>query len=117
MAHDSNPQDLVGPNTTAILLWGLPILLLASGFLWPGGQDVLWIVGFLWIGGACLTNAIRCRRAHCILLGPLFMILGLISLMNTIGVLSIPWSYIGRAAGAGALFSFLPEFFGKMYFR
>lgn len=116
MSSASNAQDLLGRKGTAFLLWGLPILLLAGGFLWPEGRGIPWSVAFLWIGGSCLANAIRCRRAHCLVMGPLFLLLGLASVLKTAGLLSIPWAYVGRTAGIVLVLAFLPECLGKKYF-
>jgi len=114
--EQSPTKDLSDNRKLAFLLWGLPILLLASAFLWPQARGILWSIAFLWIGGACLANALRCRRAHCYFMGPLFMILGLLSILNATGIASIPWKFVGWAAGLGAFLSFLPEWMGKKYF-
>ncbi len=118
MEGKSNPEDLdlAKDKLKAFLLWGLPIILLAGASLWPQARGIPWSIAFLWIGGACLANAVRCHRAHCYFMGPLFLILGLLSISNTTEIVSIPWKYIGWAAGLGALLSFLPEWLGKKYF-
>ena len=116
MASDSRSNDLASTLRGFLVLWGIPIVLLGIAFTLPNLQGVLRSVGYLWIGGACLANWIRCRRAHCVIMGPLFLILGLLSVSNAVGVSSIHWRYIGWAAGLSVLVSFLPECFGKKYF-
>ncbi len=117
MGGKSIPEDLTRDKLKAFLLWGLPIIfLLASASLWPQARGIPWSIAFLWIGGACLANAVRCHRAHCYFMGPFFLILGLLSILNATEFASIPWKYIGWAAGLGALLSFLPEWLGKKYF-
>ena len=116
MAEPSGARDLIPNRKAAFFLWGLPIILYLGGFFLPGVRGILSSIAFLWIGGACLANALRCRRAHCVLMGPLFLILGLVSILNTVDLVSIPWRYMGRTAGVVVILSFLPEWFGKKYF-
>ncbi len=79
----------------------------------PG--QILLTVGYLWIGAACSANWLRCRRTHCVVMGPAFLILGLMRLGNLMSLWSVGGTYIRNAAFIAIILGFLPEFFGKKY--
>ncbi len=108
--------DLTGQKWVSIALWRVPQLLLIVGVIWPDGIGPLWTLGFAWIGVACTTNALRCGRVHCSIMGPALIVLGLVSLANTIGILSISWTFVGVAALTVVAVAFVPEFLGRKYF-
>lgn len=59
--------------------WGLPIVIfLSMNFvrdIIPFNSIILIMAGaFAWMGVGCLINAQRCRRRHCYLAGPVFLI-------------------------------------------
>lgn len=108
--------DLVADRRTWWLLWGAPIGLLLLGWSVPSFQGPFWSVGLLWIGAACTANALRCRRVHCTIMGPAYLALGLVALANALGVLSLPWQWIGTGALVALLVAYMPEWLGKKYF-
>lgn len=110
------PADLSGRRWLSIALWRVPQLLLIFGLFWPEGIGPLWSLGFAWIGGSCTANAVRCGRVHCSIMGPLLIVLGLASLANTVGMISVSWTIIGAAALAIVAMAFVPEFLGRKYF-
>lgn len=79
----------------AFALWRVPLVLVALGIFLPAAQSWLWTTAFLWIGAACTANAFRCGRIHCAIMGPLLLVLGLVSLARTLGVIDLGWNTIG----------------------
>ncbi len=68
----SNPADL-GGLPWARLVWGIGVLVILAGFIWEIGRPVLWTAAFGSSGALCLANAIRARRFHCVITGPIFL--------------------------------------------
>jgi hypothetical protein len=70
------------------------------------------------MGIACLVNATRCRRLHCFLTGPFFLVLAVLSLLHGLDVLYMGdngWEMLGiiTMVGGGFLW-YVPELlFGK----
>ena len=113
---DATAADLAGSRWRMARIWGPPLaMLLLAGSAGPL-KGPLWSIGLLWIGGACTANSFRCRRVHCTIMGPLFLLLGLMAVGNTLGVLAVPWFWISRVAVAGVAVAYAPEFFGYKYF-
>jgi hypothetical protein len=106
-------------GTTFVLIWCLPIaILLLSAQTGGRFQVVVWPALLTWMGTACLLNARRCRRLHCYLTGPYFLVLALISLLYGLGVLPLGargWSMLSLAlAVGGLLLVYVPEWlFGR----
>lgn len=113
----SRPADLAADKVIAFVLWKIPWVFIAIGMLWQAPRDILWSIALAWIGGGCLANALRCGRVHCSVMGPSFLVLGLLSFAMTFGWLSFGWSYVWGAAGLLVLLAYLPEFFGLKYLR
>ena len=106
-------------GTSFMLIWCLPIAFLALS-AWMGGrlQVISWPTLLAWMGAACLLNARRCRRLHCYLTGPYFLLLALTSLLYGLGVLPLRargWSMLSVALAVGGPFLFyVPEsLFGR----
>lgn len=75
----SSGRDLAVSRLHLILIWGVPFALLiglnfTAEFLQPRERVGIAALLFLWMGAACSLNAIRCRRLHCIIAGPAFII-------------------------------------------
>ncbi len=49
-------------------------------------------------------------------MGPLLLVLGLVSLAKTIGIISVSWTLIGVVALAIVAVAYTPEFLGRKYF-
>jgi hypothetical protein len=116
-ASQSRAKDLSYDRVVNFILWRVPWVFVAVGAVWSTPRGVLWSLALIWIGGACSANAVRCGRVHCTVMGPAFLILGLMAIAVTQGWLPLHWNYIWFAAGTVTLLAFLPEFFGKKYFR
>ena len=97
---DTTPSDLAGTRASLSRIWGIPIGMAFIGGFWHAGAPVLWPISFLWIGAACSANALRCRRVHCTIMGPTFLVLGLLSALTAVGALALSWSLLGGVGGA-----------------
>ena len=64
----------------------LPVALLIAGGSWQRGGPWLWTVAFTVMGAGCLANAVRCRRTHCYMTGPLFLLAAIWSLLSALRV-------------------------------
>jgi hypothetical protein len=108
-----NPCDWAR-GTRLLLIWCLPLAgLLISN---QGGglvQIVAWPTLLTWMGIACLLNARGCRRLHCYLTGPFFLLLAVISLLHGLGTVPLGtrgWSTLSLVLLIGGLFLFyVPE--------
>ncbi len=115
---DSNTRDWAR-GKSLLLIWCLPLAGLAiSGLVGGLLQVIAWPMLLSWMGAACLLNARGCRRLHCFLTGPFFLLLALVSLLYGLGVLTLGshgWSKLSLVLVAGGLFLFyVPErLFGK----
>jgi len=71
------------------------------------------------MSGACIVNALRCRRVHCYLTGPFFLVMALVALSYGIGVLHLggnEWNLLGLIALIGTIVLwYLPEMFWGKY--
>jgi len=106
-------------GTRFLLIWCLPITLLLLS-AWIGGRFpiIVWPALLTWMATACLLNARRCRRLHCYLTGPFFLLLAVISLLYGAGVLPLGergWSMLSIVLVVGSLFLvYVPErLFGR----
>jgi hypothetical protein len=106
-------------GTRFVLIWCLPItILLVSAQTGGRFQIVVWPTLLTWMGAACLLNARRCRRLHCYLTGPYFLVLALTSLLYGFGILPLGvrgWSMLSVALAVGGPFLvYVPEWlFGR----
>ncbi|MEE9472398.1 MAG: hypothetical protein V3V82_00255 [Acidimicrobiia bacterium] len=113
---DRRARDLSADRITNFVLWRIPWVFIAVGAIWTAQRGTLWTIALAWIGSACLANAVRCRRVHCSIMGPSFLILALVAGGKTLGWFSIHWNVVWAAAGIIVLLAFLPEWLGKRYF-
>jgi hypothetical protein len=108
-------HDLLSTRTSAFFWWCVPIAIgFAAAFLSSNSTLVagVWCVCLAWMGAGCLLKAVRCRRLHCYLAGPTFMIGAVAELLVATG-----WSAPGPHAATNiaggvlvlALLSFVPE--------
>lgn len=82
--------DLARRPLSYLLAWGLPILVLVLANLpvFRGPAAVVMIIAALaWMGTACLINAFRCKRRHCFVSGPIFLLGGLFSGLVGFGII------------------------------
>jgi len=108
-------RDLLGSRDSAFFWWCLPVAVgLAGSFLTNNFTLVagVWCVCLAWMGAGCLLNAVRCRRLHCYIAGPVFILGAVGELLSATGMNVLgPHSAknIAVAALLLALFSFVPE--------
>lgn len=76
-------------GVSAWLLWYLPIGLLIAGGTWQRGLAWVWMAAFAVMGTSCAVNAMRCRRLHCYVTGPLFILAAIWSLLSAVGVVAL----------------------------
>jgi len=83
-----SPTDLTG-RKTAWLLWYVPIIFVIVGSGWNRGRVWLWVPAFLVMGVGCLANALRCRRTHCYVTAPLFLLAAVYVAVSAFGILPL----------------------------
>jgi hypothetical protein len=99
-----------------LVLWRLPIvvLLLGAGLGSPW-HAVLWTLSFGVMGTACVVNAVRCGRLHCVMTGPLFLAAAVASALREAGFASPSWTTLAVAVVAGVLAAHVPEWVRGKY--
>jgi len=104
-------------NRRVAWLWPAALLVAMVGWLLvPGGPgDVLAAAGFAGAGGLCVGNAARCRRVHCAVTGPLYLVAAVLFLLRGGGAV-VPGGWIVAGAAVGTVLAFVPEWLGKRYF-
>lgn len=108
-------KDWVSDSRTYFLAWGIPTLALVVGiFLDPRSGAILWGVALIWMGLACILNALRCRRLHCFLTGPFFLLMAVASLLHGfrvvwLGANGLLWLALALIVVGGGLFWYVPE--------
>jgi hypothetical protein len=113
-----NPRDWAH-GSSVLWIWCLPIaMLLLSARIGGRIQIIAWPALLAWMGTACLINARRCRRLHCYLTGPYFLLLALAAGLYGLGVLRLGargWSILSVALVVGGAFLvYVPErLFGR----
>ena len=102
-------EDLVN-RKISWLLWRIPLAAIVLGIaLDPPARTLLWTPAFLVSGVACAVNAVRCRRVHCYISGPVFLLAAAATLMLYFEVAPLRWSWIGIGVVVGTLLAYLPE--------
>ena len=110
-------RDLLSTPRVAWLWPAAFLTSLAGCLLVPGlGGDLLAAAGFAVAGGLCVANAARCRRVHCTVTGPLYLVAALLFVARAGGT-AIPSGWIVAGAAAGTALAFTPELLGKQYFE
>ena len=117
-------NDLLSRRFTPWLVYGLPSLVLYATSVFDSPRSIMtvvWPLAFLVMGIACLLNALKCRRVHCWFTGPLFLALGVGSLLHGLGILPLGpegWTRMWWTFGIGtAILYFVPEWIWGRYFR
>jgi hypothetical protein len=105
-------------NHRVAWLWPAAFLAVLVGWLLvPGGPgDMLAAAGYAVAGGLCVGNTARCRRVHCAVTGPLYLVAALLFLGRAGGA-ATPAGWIVVATVVGTALAFMPEAFGKRYFE
>ncbi|GLZ89355.1 hypothetical protein Pres01_54060 [Metapseudomonas resinovorans] len=114
-ASDLGSCDSLRKTWQVISLWGLPAVVATLAVVLADRRPALFLAAsaaLVVMGGACLVNAARCRRLHCYITGPYFLMLTLGALL-AYGAdpngeyLSRLWLFL--ALGATPLLIWLPE--------
>src|SRR5262249_8470478 len=71
--------------------------------------------GFGVAGALCVGNAIHCRRVHCVVTGPLYLLAAALFGARSAGF-AIPSGWIIVGAAIGTALAFVPEWLGRRYF-
>jgi hypothetical protein len=85
---ECDSKDLIG-RKAAWLFWYVPIVLVIVGSSWSRGRVWLWIPAFLAMGIGCLANAARCRRTHCYITAPLFLVAAAYVALSAFGIVPL----------------------------
>lgn len=119
---DARPRDLSAQRFSFLSIWGLPLVLLFSlnfttSNLGPVAQIGAAAVLLAWMGAACTINAVRRRRLHCIIAGPVLLLGSAFLVLLALSAIDLgpdgPTYVIWGALGIVAL-SFVPEWlFGR----
>ena len=121
----NSARDLAASRLHLVLIWGVPFALLiglnfTEELLQPHERVGIAAVLFLWMGAACSLNAMRCRRLHCLIAEPAFIIGAALLAMVAFGLADfgkhgpsvIIWVTFGLVA-----VSFLAERIAGKYWR
>jgi hypothetical protein len=114
MSNQCGRTDLV-QSRACWLLWGVPIAMLVAGATLPAARTLLWTPAFAIAGIACVVNARRCGRLHCFATGPLYLLLGVATVVVELDLVGIDplWLLIGGAAGT--VIAYAPEWIRGRY--
>ena len=69
-------------------------LLLAAQFATYPLHEYLHVLFFCGTGILCIYNYQKCGRYHCKITGPGYFLLGILTLLNILGIVPFPWSWI-----------------------
>ena len=108
-------HDLVRGRRSFLVLWGVPLTLVALGLVWSDARAWLWGPAMTLAGLACLANAARCGRLHCFLTGPLFLLGAAATLAAHLGIVSLASSWILAAMIAGTALGYAAEWIRGTY--
>src|SRR5579864_5770359 len=114
-------HDLLSTRTSAFFWWCLPLAIgFVAGLLSRNATLVagVWCVCFAWMGTGCVLNAVRCRRLHCYIAGPVFILGAIAEGLVATGMSVFGSHAASNIAGATlilALLSFVPEIVWDRY--
>ncbi len=99
-------------------LWPAAFALVGTGWLAvadPAGS-LLAATGFAVAGALCVGNAVHCRRAHCVVTGPLYLVAAILFVARVAGA-AVPGGLIVAGSIAGTIVAHVPEWLGTRYLR
>ena len=70
-------NDWVRRPGMGFVWWCLPLGVgIAANYFVSSARGIalVWMVSFVWMGTGCILNARRCRRLHCYISGPAFVL-------------------------------------------
>jgi hypothetical protein len=106
MEKRSKAQFVKGSDITILICFTIVAYMILTGFLLPDNY-VMWAVTAGWFaaGLMCLWNFKSCGRIHCAITGPGFFGLGILSLVEALGIFNhaewIEWSIFGAVLAIG----------------
>ena len=114
MAQECRERDLACGGSGLLLWCGPTLALIVSA---PLGDQRWWIwsPALAIMGGACIVNAARCRRLHCYLTGPVFLVGSLFSMLRGLHQTSVSWNWIGGFVLFAWLTGYVVELFVGPY--
>ena len=118
--ESAQARDWVRRPVGIIFWWVIPLALGMSTNWWhqPLEQTALvWAVSLAWMGTGCTLNALRCRRRHCFISGPVLLLGAIAAGLVALGVLP-SGNALGEAVNgtlAVAASSFLSECLWGVY--
>lgn len=118
--ESAKKRDWVRQPLEVILWWIIPLALGVSTNFWhqPLQRTALvWAVALAWMGTGCALNALRCRRRHCFISGPVLLLGAIAAGLVALGVLS-SGNALGEAVNGTlvvAALSFLSECLWGLY--
>ena len=106
-----------------IPVWGWCVIIgymVLASFLPSGIEGWALTAGWFVIAGMCLWNYQGCRRIHCAITGPGFVGIGIVSLLEVLGIIDVAswiiWTAFGAIMGVGFGLEFLyRRKFGSCY--
>lgn len=117
-------RDILSSPWRALLLFWLPAVAIAvagNSVFSDRERTIVWTVALTIMGAACLANALRCRRVHCYLTGPFFLLMAAVTALYGTGLVPLGrrgWSDLGLAILVGAIaLCCLPEMLWGKYRR
>lgn len=97
----AGPKDLLGAGW-ALAVWALGLLGVAAGVWRDDLRPVGWTAGFGVAGAMCTANALRSRRLHCVVTGPLLLVGAVLSAIEATTGHGPGWGWIGLGVGVPA---------------
>lgn len=109
-------RDLI-LKPAAWAFWYVPTLVWALAWWWPVHRAWVWTAAFAVMGAGCTLNALRCRRLHCHLAAPLFLLAAAWCVLAATG--AVAWHPLALSVLVAALFTaaLLAERWGGTYWR
>lgn len=87
-------KDIFSDGCKNPLVIGLIAVVILANFLPENIGRIIEVLFFFTLGGLCLYNFNRCGRAHCQITGYGFVGVGILALLNVLGIIALSWSYI-----------------------
>jgi hypothetical protein len=96
------------PWLTFLVFWLPAIAMIVAGFqrFTNGERAIVWTVALATMGVACIANALRCRRVHCYITGPFFLLMALVTVLYRFGILPLGaqgWNLIALTVLVGGV--------------
>ncbi|SRR5713101_8865138 len=105
----SKSRNLLSTPWVAFAVWWLPAIAIvaagSSGFR-SGWRTVVWTAALTIMGAGCIVNAVQCKRVHCYITGPFFLLMALVALLFGLGVVPLGrngWNWLGLTILIGAV--------------